>query len=105
MDTPFLLDFNTSTDLVKLDFLVLAPSNIWCDAGLWCPADMPKTLRQTFDTYPKFVDQIARRCVLDNDVNAIIEVQRVITSDDLKAVHTASCTVQLLITYLETQTF
>ena len=103
MDTPFSSDLNTFMDPVKVDFLVLAPCNIWCDAGLWCPANAPNTLRQTFDTYSKFVDQIARRCILDKD--EIIEVQRVITSDDLKAVHTASCTVQELISYLETQTF
>ena len=105
MDTPFSSDLNTFMDVVKVDFLVLAPCNIWCDAGLWCPANAPNTLRQTFDTYSKFVDQIARRCILDKDVNAIIEVQRVITSNDLKAVHTASCSVQELISYLETQTF
>ena len=105
MDTPFSSDLNTFMDPVKVDFLVLAPCNIWCDAGLWCPANAPNTLRQTFDTYSKFVDQIARRCILDKDVNTIIEVQRVITSDDLKAVHTACCSVFELISYLETQTF
>ena len=105
MDTPFSSDLNTFMDVVKVDFLVLAPCNIWCDAGLWCPADMPNTLRQVFDTYPKFVNQIVRKCILDKDVNAIIEVQRVITSDDLKAVHTACCSVHELISYLETQTF
>lgn len=105
MDTPFSLDFNTSTDIVKVDFLILAPSNIWCDAGLWCPANAPNTLRQVFDIYPKFVNQLARRSIADKDVNAIIEIQRLITSNDLKAVHTASCTVQELISYLETQTF
>jgi hypothetical protein len=104
MDTPFSLDLSFM-DLVKVDFLVLAPYNIWCDASLWCPADMPNTLRQVFDTYPKFVNQIVRRFVADKDVNAIIEIQRLITSNDLKAVHTASCTVQELISYLETQTF
>jgi hypothetical protein len=104
MDTPFSSDLNTFMDPVKVDFLVLAPQ-IWCDAGLWCPANAPNTLRQVFDKYPKFVDHIARRCVVGKDMNAIIEIQRVITSDDLKAVHTACCSVHELISYLETQTF
>jgi hypothetical protein len=90
---------------LKVEFLVVAPHNLWQDAGFWCASDVPNTLDEVFDKYPGFVNQLANKCVDSNEVDGLVEVHRVITSPDVNSVHTLRVTVHELMLYAETSTF
>lgn len=72
----------TGTDRVHVDFLVEEPRKIWLDAGVCARAAVPNTLRTVFDKHPKFLNQLANKCVVlwSNDTeDTCIEVQRVVS--------------------------
>ncbi len=83
MDACFSCDetTETGTDRVHVDFLVEVPRKIWLDAGVCARAAVPNTLRAVFDKHPKFLNQLANKCVVlwPNDADTCIEVQRVVS--------------------------
>lgn len=83
MDACFSCDeaTGTGTDLVHVDFLVEEPRKIWLDAGVCARAAVPNTLRAVFEKHPKFLNQLANKCVVlwPNDADTCIEVQRVLS--------------------------
>ena len=110
----------TDNGEVHVDFLVDEPRKIWLDAGVCARAAVPNTLRAVFEKHPKFLNQLANKCVVlwPNDTNTCIEVQRVVSrataaarggrdddDDDARETTRVSVRVVDLLAHLETLPF
>ena len=94
-------------DQVHVDFLVAGPRKIWLDGGICVRAAVPNTLRAVCEKHPKFLNQLANKCVVlwPGNTDTCIEVQRVVTQEDslLPWVQTTRISVRVveLMEYLE----
>lgn len=85
MDTLF-SDIPNEFDESTVNFFVVKPQTIWFNVGL-CHKNMPNSLRELFETYPRFINHLATKYgTWEKNNESFIEVQRVVTSNNCKTI-------------------